>query len=145
MTAAARAAGISGQIYVTADLREINALSLRQAARMVAAGVTFAIGSDSGEPHNFSGQSEHREMETLVNGGIPAMQVLKAATAGGAKFLGIEQTHGTLVPGKRANFLVLAANPLTDIKNTLKLDDVWVNGKRVDRSSLESRPRRSSQ
>jgi imidazolonepropionase-like amidohydrolase len=145
MTEAARAAGITDQIYVTADLREINALSLRQAARMAAAGVTFAIGSDSGEPHNFSGQSEHREMETLVNGGIPAMQVLKAATASGAKFLGIDDTHGTLVPGKRANFLVLAANPLTDIRNTLKLDDVWVNGRRVDRSSLERRPSRSSQ
>jgi imidazolonepropionase-like amidohydrolase len=145
LTAAARAAGINGQIYVTTDLREINELSLRQAATMAAAGVTFAIGSDSGEPQNFSGQSEHREMETLASGGIPPMQVLKAATANGARFLGIEKTHGTLVPGKKANFLVLSANPLTDIKNSRKIDDVWVNGKRVDRSTLERRPGPSSQ
>ena len=144
ITAAARAAGITGQIYVTTDLREINALSLRQAARMAAAGVTFAIGSDSGEPQNFSGQSEHREMETLVNGGIPPMQVLKAATANGAKFLGIDKTHGTLVPGKMANFLVLSANPLTDIRNSQKIEAVWVNGKPVDRTALERRPGPSS-
>lgn len=137
--AAARAAGITGQIYVTTDLREINALSLRQAVRMAAAGVTFAIGSDSGEPQNFPGQSEHREMETLVNGGIPPMQVLKAATANGANFLGIETTHGTLTPGKMANFLVLSANPLTDIRNSRKIDAVWVNGKPVERSALERR------
>jgi imidazolonepropionase-like amidohydrolase len=112
---------------------------------MAAAGVTFAIGSDSGEPNNFSGQSEHMEMETLANGGIPPMQVLKAATANGAKFLGIEKTHGTLVPGKRANFLVLSANPLTDMRNTQKIDDVWVNGKPVDRRTLERRPGPSSQ
>lgn len=145
ITAAARAAGITGQIYVTTDLREINELSLRQAVRMAATGVRFAIGSDSGEPQNFSGQSEHREMETLVNGGIPPMQVLKAATANGAKFLGLDKTHGTLVPGKLANFLVLSANPLTDIRNSRKIDAVWVNGRPVDRTVLERRPGPSSQ
>jgi imidazolonepropionase-like amidohydrolase len=142
--AAARAAGINGQIYVETDLDEINQLSLRQAAKMAAAGVTFAIGSDSGEPQNFSGQSEHREMETLVKGGIPPMQVLKAATANGAKFLGIEKTHGTLTPGKAADFLVLNANPLMDIKNSRNIDAVWVNGKPVDRAALERRSPGSS-
>ena len=133
IVAAARAAGMTGQMYVTTDLREINALSLRQAVRMAAAGVMFAIGSDSGEPHNFPGQSEHREMETLVDGGIPPMQVLKAATANGASFLGIDKTHGTLAPGKAANFLVLRDNPLTDIRNSQRIDAVWVNGKPVER------------
>ena len=140
ITEAARAAGVTDQMYVTTDLREINALSLRQAVRMAAAGITFAIGSDSGEPHNFSGQSEHREMETLVNGGVPGMQVLKAATANGARFLGIEKTHGTLTPGKAADFLVLSANPLTNIRNSRKIEAVWVNGAPVERSALERRP-----
>jgi imidazolonepropionase-like amidohydrolase len=103
---------------------------------MAAAGITFAIGSDSGEPQNFSGQSEHREMETLVGGGIPPMQVLKAATANGARFLGLERTHGTLTPGKAANFLVLNANPLVDIRNSRNIAAVWVNGRPVDRMAL---------
>jgi imidazolonepropionase-like amidohydrolase len=137
--AAARAAGVTDQIYVTTDLGEIDALSLRQAVRMAAAGITFAIGSDSGEPHNFSGQSEHREMETLVTGGIPAMQVLKAATANGARFLGIDKTHGTLTPGKMADFLVLSANPLTDIRNSRRIEAVWVNGTPIARAALERR------
>jgi len=142
--AAAREAGITGQIYATTNLDEINELSLRQAAKMAAAGITFAIGSDSGEPQNVSGQSEHREMETLVKGGIPPMQVLKAATANGAKFLGLERTHGTLTPGKVANFLVLNANPLVNIRNSRNIDAVWVNGRPVDRTALARRSPGSS-
>jgi imidazolonepropionase-like amidohydrolase len=111
---------------------------------MVAAGITFAIGSDSGEPQNFSGQSEHREMETLVGGGIPPMQVLKAATANGAKFLGLQQSHGTLTPGKVANFLVLNANPLVDIRNSRNIDALWINGKPVERRALTRQPRGSA-
>ena len=141
IVAAARALGITGQMYVTTNLDEINELSLRQAAKMAGAGITFAIGSDSGEPQNFSGQSEHREMETLVGGGIPPMQVLKAATANGAKFLGLQQSHGTLTPGKVANFLVLNASPLVDIRNSRNIDALWINGKPVDRRALTRQPR----
>jgi imidazolonepropionase-like amidohydrolase len=120
-----------------ARTRSINEASLKENAKMVAAGVRFAIGSDSAEPQNLSGLWEHREMEILVNGGIPAMKVLKAASAEGARFLGIDKTHGTLTPGKVADFIVLNANPLSDIRNSRNLDAVWVNGRPLDRSKLE--------
>lgn len=128
-----------------ARTRATNEASLKENAKMAAAGVRFAIGSDSSEPQTLSGLWEHREMEILARAGIPAMQVIKAATAEGARFLGIDRSHGTLTAGKAANFIVLNANPLEDIENSRKIDAVWVNGRPVDRTTLERRPGGGSQ
>jgi imidazolonepropionase-like amidohydrolase len=59
------------------------------------------------------------------------MQVIVAATATGAKCLKAADQFGTLEKGKWADLLVLGANPLDDIRNTRKLDSVWIAGNRV--------------
>jgi imidazolonepropionase-like amidohydrolase len=52
--------------------------------------------------------------------------------------LGIKDT-GTLAKGKRADFIVLNANPLDDIRNTREIDSVYLNGVKLDRDALRSR------
>jgi imidazolonepropionase-like amidohydrolase len=59
------------------------------------------------------------------------MQTLVASTGNAAKVMGIDNEVGTLQPGKRADFIVLAANPLADIKNTRAIESVWIDGARV--------------
>ncbi|HYS08930.1 MAG TPA: amidohydrolase family protein [Myxococcales bacterium] len=95
------------------------------------AGVNIAFGTDSGaNPVRIAGWAEHRELELLVRAGLTPMAALVAATRGSAKMLGA-QDRGTLEKGKRADFLVLAANPLDDIRNTRKLVSIWNGGREV--------------
>jgi len=46
---------------------------------------------------------------------------------------------GTLAKGKRADFIVLNANPLEDIRNTRKIDSVYLSGVKIDREALRTR------
>ncbi len=93
------------------------------------AGIKIAFGTDSGgNPVRIQGWGEHRELELMVRAGLTPMDAIVAATRGSAEFIGATD-RGTLAPGKRADFLILAANPLDDIRNTRQLVSVWNAGK----------------
>ena len=95
------------------------------------AGVHIAFGTDSGaNPVRIPGWAEHRELQLLVKAGLTPMAALVAATRGSAAMLGAKD-RGTLEKGKRADFVVLAANPLDDIHNTTKLVSIWHGGREV--------------
>jgi imidazolonepropionase-like amidohydrolase len=96
------------------------------------AGVTIAMGTDSGAGlGRWQGFFEHVELEMMVTAGLTPMQVLVAATGNAAKVTKLDADLGTLQPGKRADFIVLNANPLTDIRNTRQMDSVWIGGRRL--------------
>ena len=65
------------------------------------------------------------------------------ATRRAAEMLGEGDVFGTIEPGKRADLLILTADPLADIRNTRTLELVILDGKVIDRSSLleDSGPR----
>ena len=95
------------------------------------AGVHLAFGTDSGaNPARIPGWAEHRELELMVSAGLSPMDALVAATGGSASMLGASD-RGTLQSGKRADFIVLQANPLEDIRNTRKLVSVWHAGREI--------------
>jgi imidazolonepropionase-like amidohydrolase len=95
------------------------------------AGVKIAFGTDSGIPTRFPGYFEHRELQLMVEAGLTPMQAIVAATGTNAEILGGAKQFGTLQSGRRADFLLLDANPLDDIHNTEKLAAVWQSGKIV--------------
>ena len=95
------------------------------------AGVKIAFGTDSGIPTRFPGYLEHRELQLMVEAGLAPMKAIVAATGTNAEILGAAKQFGTLQPGRRADFLVLDANPLDDIHNTERLSAVWQSGKIV--------------
>jgi imidazolonepropionase-like amidohydrolase len=95
------------------------------------AGVTIAFGTDSGaNPERIPGWGEHHELELMVRAGLSPMQAIVAATAHSAAVVKATD-RGTLEPGKRADFLVLAGDPLADIRNTQKLVAIWHGGREV--------------
>jgi imidazolonepropionase-like amidohydrolase len=94
-------------------------------------GVLVTVGTDANNPWVAPGPSFHRELELLVDAGIPALQVLKLATHNGAEALGLLDSVGTVALGKRADLVVLDANPITDIRNTRRIDLVVQNGRVV--------------
>jgi imidazolonepropionase-like amidohydrolase len=96
------------------------------------AGVLIGFGTDSGAmPTRIPGFSEHRELEDMVHAGLTPMQAIECATRSNAALLGIEATRGTIQPGKRADLLVLAANPLDDITNTRSIVAIFHDGRTV--------------
>jgi imidazolonepropionase-like amidohydrolase len=106
-------------------------VAMRNLKRLEDAGVQVVMGTDTGPPQRFQGYFEHLELEYMVKAGMTPMQVIVASTGAAAKCLKAADQFGTLEKGKSADFLVLNANPLDDIRNTQKLDSVWIAGNRV--------------
>ncbi len=79
----------------------------------------------------------HRELELLVEGGIPALDAIKIASLNGARFLGKEADLGSVEKGKIADLVLLTADPIADIKNTTRIDTVIKGGRIIDRSNLQ--------
>ena len=96
------------------------------------AGVKIAFGTDTGPPARFQGYFEHRELELMVQAGLTPAQALQTATLNAAECLKIEQDYGSLEAGKRADLVLLDADPLEDILNTRKINQVWIGGRAVD-------------
>jgi imidazolonepropionase-like amidohydrolase len=96
-------------------------------------GVTVAFGTDAGAVQDhFHAYTDHHELQLMVQAGMSGADVLTVATKTSADVLRLPQ-HGSLDAGKRANFVVLDANPLDEIANTEKIIEVFLNGCVVDR------------
>ncbi|HKA21724.1 MAG TPA: amidohydrolase family protein, partial [Blastocatellia bacterium] len=93
-----------------------------------AGGVVLA-GSDN--LNGISGLSLRREIESLVGAGLTPMQSLIAATRDAAQFLRQPQL-GTIERSKKADLVILNANPLSDIRNLRRIDRVFQNGREVN-------------
>jgi imidazolonepropionase-like amidohydrolase len=92
-------------------------------------------GDTSGGDGRFPGYTEHRELQALAEAGIQLMQVIRDGTQVSADALGLRDMD-SLAVGKRADFIVLDANPLDDIKNTRKISAVYVDGQAIDRAAM---------
>jgi imidazolonepropionase-like amidohydrolase len=103
-------------------------IQARNLAKLNAAGARITLGTDGNRPWG-----PHEEMEDMVAAGMTPMQVIVAATRNSAEFMRLSDT-GTLQAGKSADFIVLDANPLDDIKNTRRISVVVLRGAPVDRS-----------
>jgi imidazolonepropionase-like amidohydrolase len=114
----------------SARYREALATASRNLKTLVDGGVAIAFGTDTGPPARFQGYFEHEELARMVEAGLTPTQALVAATSGAARCLGLESI-GRLEPQAWADFLVLRADPLTDIRNTKTLESVWIAGNRV--------------
>ena len=93
-------------------------------------GVPIVFGTDSGIPTRFMGYFEHLEMKMMSDAGLTPMQIIVSASKNAAEYLGLKGL-GTLSPGHWADFIVLDADPLEDIRNMKKISGVYVGGEQV--------------
>ncbi len=110
----------------------------RSVARLVAAKAHIVLGADSGVQDHFAGYAEHRELELMVAAGLSPAQAIAAATGRAAAALELDGV-GTLSEGASADFIVLDADPLRDITNTLEIASVYLRGIPIDRAALRAR------
>ena len=104
---------------------------------IVDSGGKIMTGSDTPEWFFGYGWTLHREMESLVAAGLTPYQALAAATRNPAEFLRASKEWGTIEAGKRADLLLLSANPLEDIRNTSRIEVVVIGGRWLDREERE--------
>lgn len=89
-------------------------------------------GSDSPAPWAVPGLSLHQELKYMVEAGLSNYDALKTATVNPAIWFGKNYDKGTIENGKRADLIILSANPLTDISNTQKIVSVIFKGKVIE-------------
>lgn len=93
------------------------------ARRLFEAGVPLTVGVDHANPWMF-----HRELELLSGAGIPNADVIRMATRNAAISLGLTSEVGTVEVGKRADLVVLGADPIADIRNSRRVEQVMLGG-----------------
>lgn len=101
------------------------------------AGVPLVIGTDLANPFVHAGFSVHREMELFQDAGVPAADVLRAATIAPARYLGVDDRLGTIATGKTASMVLLRRNPLVDVRNAATIEAVVHRGELFDRAALD--------
>jgi len=109
---------------------------VRRIAEAGGAGRIMA-GSDSPDLLMAYGFTMHRELAHMVRAGLTPYQALAAATRNPAEFLGASAEWGTIAVGRRADLVLLAADPLSDIRNTERIEGVAVGGRWIAKPELE--------
>ncbi|HEX7942347.1 MAG TPA: amidohydrolase family protein [Gemmatimonadaceae bacterium] len=104
--------------------------------KYIANGARLVLGTDAGiDARHAFGWADHHELTRWVVSGLSPMDAIVAATSRPAALLGIPDL-GSLAPGKSADFIVLTANPLEDIRNTRRIENVFIKGVALDRAKM---------
>ena len=111
----------------------------RQIVRTLhAVGVRMLAGTDAPMPLVYPGFALHKELELLVEAGLSPADGLRAATLGPAEFLGLSDSSGSIAVGKRADLLLLDANPFSRISHTQRIRAVVLDGRLLQRADLDA-------
>ena len=85
------------------------------------------------------GFSTHRELESLVASGLTPFQALETGTRNIATYFDTQKETGTIEKGKRADLILLDADPLADIRSTTRRSGVMVRGRWLPQAEIEQR------
>jgi imidazolonepropionase-like amidohydrolase len=102
-------------------------------------GVKFLLGSDAPQVWNVPGFAIHREMRQMNAAGLTPYQILVSGTRNVGEYFGAAREFGTLEAGKRADIVMLDADPLRDIANTSKISGVMLRGRWLDKAEIDRR------
>tara|TARA_S200000501_G_scaffold110596_1_gene103971 strand:- start:1333 stop:2367 length:1035 start_codon:yes stop_codon:yes gene_type:complete len=122
---------IEGERRKTTELGDLTFAewSLSLTKQMHESGVPFGAGTDVPINLSIPGYSLHSELEMLVMAGLAPIDALAAATIKPAQYFSLEEEMGSIDIGKRADMVLLEANPLDDIRNTKRINLVISKGR----------------
>jgi len=106
--------------------------------KLAGKGVKILAGTDFPNSFCYPGFSLHDELQLMVENGLSPAMALKSATLNPAIFMGKEKEVGKIAEGYRSNLVLLKANPLEDIRNTKKINAVFIRGKYLNSADLNA-------
>ncbi|CAM3305991.1 Adenine deaminase [Flavobacterium longum] len=107
---------------------EANSICMKNLKKLADGGVTIATGTDAGNIGTLHASSYLDEILRMREAGLSNWQILEASTLGGAKVLGKQQSLGSIAKGKKADLVLLDADPSANIENVTKINKVIHNG-----------------
>jgi imidazolonepropionase-like amidohydrolase len=116
----------------------IHEFGLRLIAAMHSEGAMVLVGTDTANPFVVPGFSIHNELANFVAAGLSPSETLRSATRLPAEFLGLGEEIGSVSVGRRADLVLLDANPLADITNLKRVVGVILRGRWLDRADIDS-------
>jgi hypothetical protein len=102
-------------------------------------GVGMLLGADAPQMWNIPGYATLRELESMVRAGLTPYQALSMGTRHVARFYGTEATTGTIAEGRRADLVLLEANPLENIEHVRRQAGVMVRGAWLTRADIDGK------
>jgi hypothetical protein len=128
--------GMTAKVTVP-DRQKFLALRRKILKALLDGGVPFALGSDAPQWWNVPGFSAHRELKSIVASGFSPFQALESGTINPARYFAASTSVGSVTDGKRADLVLLDANPLERIDNSTKIAGVMLNGRWMSRADLD--------
>ena len=119
-------------------LRQRYLTTRRPIEALIRGGAKFITGTDVPVMPLVPGFALHHELAALVDAGLTPMQAIQAATRNASQAAGRSDQVGTIEPGKRADLVLLDADPLADITNTRRIRAVVTRGRLLQRAALDS-------
>ncbi len=106
------------------------------------AGAGILMGTDSPQLFNVPGFALHRELQVMTEAGMSNYEILKSGTETVGEYvaahLGLDGSFGTVVPGQRADLVLLGSNPLDDLANLFDRAGVMVRGRWISREEIDA-------
>jgi imidazolonepropionase-like amidohydrolase len=104
------------------------------------AGVTILAGTDAGflNSYNYPGLGMHEELAMMVKYGLTPQEALICSVINGPAFFGLQNQYGAVVENKKADLIILNANPLVRIQNSIQIFGFIRKGKYLDRKDLDN-------
>ena len=121
------------------DTPKGHAVDLAIVSALHSEGAHLLLGTDAVKPGTLPGFSLHNELEYFVAAGMSPYHAIRAGTSDAAIFLHQENEFGTVAAGRRADLLLVEANPLEDVRNVAKRAGVMVNGQWLTEGELKQR------
>lgn len=107
--------------------------------RLHAAGAPIALGSDAPQFFNVPGFSIHHELRMMVAAGLTPYEALATGTRDAAAYFGTPEAFGTVAPGRRADLILLEADPLRDVGNLRRRVGIMVAGRWLPEAEIQRR------
>jgi imidazolonepropionase-like amidohydrolase len=135
----ARAGFLGLQAVDAARAERFVTLRRRLLREMHAAGVPILLAADAPQVYNVPGDAALAELELYVASGLTPYEALRTGTVNAAAYFGEAGRRGTIEPGRDADLVLLAANPLEDVRAVRRLEGVMLAGRWVPRAELAVR------
>jgi len=131
--------GAMGSITYQGDYpARINGMFLGTTRILHENGVKFVLGTDSDNPYLVPGISLLDELDYLIEAGFSPYEALETGTRNAAEAMGKLGEFGTIEPGKRADLILMADNPLEKVSAVRKQSGVMLRGRWLSEEQIQS-------